>query len=167
MNESEQEVVRFLQIWVQPWKQGLMPQYHTTTFNEKAKRQAFLPIISPLAAGRNASDADESAAIPVIPRTIPIHADLVVGVGIISVDQTFKWTVGAGDQVVRKRSNRNIYIHLPGTQTKMAKIRLGGSREVLLDEGDGAFITNVNVGDEIFVQSVGSSDAEVIVLDSN
>jgi hypothetical protein len=167
MNESEQEEVRFLQIWVQPWKQGLTPQYHTTTFDEKAKRQAFLPIISPLAAGRNASDADESAAIPVVPGTIPIHADLVVGAGIIGVDQTFKWTVGAGDQVVSTQNNRNVYIHLPGTQIKMAKIRLSGYMEVFLDEGDGAFITNVNVGDEVFVQSVGSSDAEVIILDSN
>jgi hypothetical protein len=46
----------------------------------------------------------------VLPRTIPIHADFVVGVGFVSVEWTFKWTVGAGNQVVSTGSNRNIYI---------------------------------------------------------
>jgi redox-sensitive bicupin YhaK (pirin superfamily) len=38
-NESRTESVRFLQIWVLPWKKGLSPVYHTQTFAEEEKRK--------------------------------------------------------------------------------------------------------------------------------
>lgn len=48
-----------------------------------------------------------------------------------------------------------------------AKIRLNGSDSVVLSEGDGAFVSGVNSGDEIGFESVSSEEAEVVVLDSN
>jgi hypothetical protein len=48
-------------------------------FSEEAKRKAFVPILSPLAAGPEATPAQEESAVPKIPGTIPIHADFAWG----------------------------------------------------------------------------------------
>ncbi|KAJ5284440.1 hypothetical protein N7497_000274 [Penicillium chrysogenum] len=164
-NESNKSV-HFLQIWVLPWKYGLKPQYHTMTFSEEAKRKAFVPILSPLAAGPQATPAQEETAAPKIPGTIPIHADFVMGAGIIEPGSTFKWTVGAGEAVESKKK-RNVYVHLPMTKQGKSKIMLDGRKDAVLEEGDGAFVTMVNAGDALLVESVGEVEAEVIVLDSN
>lgn len=170
-NESNEEV-HFLQIWALPWARGLTPRYHTRTFSEDSKRKAFLPILSPLAAGKEASAADEKAAIPVLPDTIPIHADLLMSAGLIGVDRRFKYTVGGAglkgeEDVVASKTNRKVYIHLPMTKKGAAKVRLDGRESAVLGEGDGAFISDVQVGDVLSVESIGEAEAEVIVLDSN
>jgi hypothetical protein len=163
-NEAEEQV-HFLQIWALPWKRGLTPRYHTKTFNEDAKRSAFLPILSPLKAGPSASAPEEAAAEPTLPETIPIHADLVMAAGIIGVDKRFKWTVG-GD-AAKKTNGRNVYIHVPMTKNGNAKVRLDGREDAVLGEGDGAFVSNVNAGDVLSVESIGEAEAEVVVLDSD
>jgi hypothetical protein len=159
-----------LQIWATPWRRGLTPQYHTVSFDEELKRKAFLPILSPLAAGINATAAEEKEAKPKIPGTIPIHADLVMGAGIISVDRRFKWKVGGegenGEAVVENKSDRKVYVHLPMTKNRNAKIKLDGREQAVLQEGDGAYVKGVNVGDEISVESIGEAEAEVVILDS-
>ncbi|KAJ5215110.1 hypothetical protein N7468_010789 [Penicillium chermesinum] len=135
-------------------------------FCREEKRKAFVPILSPLAAGPEATPAEEDAAVPKIPDTIPIHADFVMGAGIIAPNETFKWNVGAGD-VVESKKKRNVYIHLPMTKQGKSKVKLNGREEAVLEEGDGAFVTLVNAGDLLQVESVGEAEAEVIVLDSN
>lgn len=163
-NESDKQV-HFLQIWALPWSRGLTPRYHTQTFSEDAKRAGFLPILSPLKAGPGASPADEKAAEPTLPDTIPIHADLVMAAGIIGVDKRFIWTVGA--DAVKKTGGRNVYIHVPMTKNGAMKIRLDGREDAVLGEGDGAFVSNVNAGDVLNVESIGEAEAEVVVLDSD
>jgi len=163
-NESNKEV-HFLQIWALPWARGLTPRYHTKTFSEEAKRSAFLPILSPLKGGPKATAEQEKAAEPTLENTIPVHADLVMAAGIIPVDKRFKWTVG-GDAVT-KTSGRNVYIHVPMTKKGNAKIRLDGREDAVLEEGDGAFVSNVNAGDVLSFESVGEAEAEVVVLDSD
>ncbi|KAH8780820.1 RmlC-like cupin domain-containing protein [Hyaloscypha finlandica] len=145
-NESDEEV-HFLQIWALPWSRGLTPRYHTKTFSEEAKRSSFLPILSPLKAGPGASEAEEKAAEPTLENTIPIHADFVMGAGIIGVDKRFKWTVGA--DAVKKTTGRNIYVHVPMTKNGNAKIRLDGREDAVLG------------------RSIGEAEAEVVVLDSD
>ncbi|KAI9932436.1 hypothetical protein ASPWEDRAFT_33340 [Aspergillus wentii DTO 134E9] len=164
-NESNKPV-HFLQIWALPWKHGLKPQYHTRTFAEEDKRKAFVPILSPLAAGPEATPAEEEAATPKIPDTIPIHADFVMGAGIIEPSKTFQWTVGAGD-AVSSQKKRKVYIHLPMTKKGQAKIKLDHRETAVMEEGDGAFVTGVNAGDVLHVESIGDAEAEVIVLDSD
>jgi len=163
-NEAKEQV-HFLQIWALPWKRGLTPKYHTKTFDENAKRTAFLPILSPLKAGPSATAAEEKAAEATLPNTIPIHADFVMSAGIIGVDKRFKYTIG-GD-AVKKTHNRNVYIHVPMTKNGNAKIRLDGRDVAVLSEGDGAFVSGVNVGDVLSVESIGEAEAEVVVLDSD
>jgi len=165
-NEGD-ETVHFLQIWALPWAKGLIPRYHTRTFDEESKRKAFLPILSPLKAGPGASEAEEQQAEASIPETIPIHADLVMAAGIIGVDKRFKYIVGGEGDVVRNKSDRKVYVHLPMTKNGNAKIRLAGRENAVLAEGDGAFVSGVNAGDVLSVESIGEAEAEVVVLDSN
>lgn len=90
-----------------------------------------------------------------------------MGAGIIEPEQTFQWTVGAGEDVVSRKKKRNVYVHVPMTKNGKAKIRLDSREEMVLEEGDGAFITGVNAGDVLRVKSVGEVEAEVVVLDSD
>lgn len=164
-NESG-DWVHFLQIWALPWAKGLTPRYHTRTFDEADKRKGFVPIISPLKAGPAATAEEEEKAEPVIPETIPIHADLILSAGIIGVEKRFKYKVGGEEDVVRSKESRNVYLHLPRTKNGSAKIRLAGREDLVLQEGDGAYVSRVNAGDVISVESVGEAEAELVVLDS-
>jgi quercetin 2,3-dioxygenase len=161
-NEDKKDPVHLLQIWVVPWKRSLTPRYHTRSFADEAKRKAFLPILSPLKGGPDASKAEEAIAEPAIPGTIPIHADFVMGSGLIAPQQRFEWTIGGN---ATTNTKRKVFVHLAMTQGGKAKILLDG-RDDIFSEGDGAFIENVNAGDILGVESIGEAEAEVVVLDT-
>ncbi|KAI1140741.1 RmlC-like cupin [Hypoxylon sp. FL0543] len=161
-NEHPKDTVHFLQIWAIPWKRGLTPRYHTRHFEDEEKRKGFVPILSPLKGGPEATSEQEKAAEPTIEGTIPIHADFVMGAGLIAPHERFDWIVGAE---ATESSKRKVYIHVPMTKNGKAKIRLDG-RDEILDEGDGAFVDGVNAGDRLTVESVGEVEAEVVVLDT-
>ena len=163
-NEHDKDWVHFLQIWALPWKRGLPPTYHTSTFSEEDKRKGFVTIITPLKAGPKATLEDEKAAIPVKEGTIPVHADLVFSAGIIEPGKTFEYKIG-GDDYVTSKSDRKTYIHLPATQGGKAKVKL--ANDTVLSEGDGAYVSSVNAGDVLTFESVGTADAEIVVLDSS
>ena len=163
-NEHDKDWVHFLQIWALPWKRGLPPTYHTSTFTEEEKRKGFVNIITPLKAGPKATLEEEKAAVPVKDGTIPVHADLVFSAGIIEPGKKFEYTIG-GDGYVSSKSDRKTYVHLPATQGGKAKVKLAD--ETVLNEGDGAYISQVNAGDVLTVESVGTAAAEVVVLDSS
>lgn len=165
-NEST-EAVHFLQIWATPWARGLAPRYHVRQSAEAAKRVAFVAVLSPLKAGPGAGAEEEEAAVPVLEGTIPVHADLVMGAGIVGVGRRFEWGVGGGEGVVRQREGRRVYVHVAMTGGGKARVRLDGREGVVLEEGDGAFVEGVGVGDGLGVESVGEVEAEVVVLDSD
>lgn len=162
-NEHRSETVHFLQIWAIPWKRGLTPRYHTKHFPDEDKRQGFVHVLSPLKAGEDASKADEEEAKPTIDGTIPIHADFVMGAGIIAPEKEFEWKVGAN---ATQATKRKVYVHLPMTKGGKARIRLDGRDGAVLEEGDGAFVDSVNAGDKLVVESIGSAEAEVVLLDT-
>lgn len=164
-NEHDTETVHFLQIWVTPWKKGLPPTYHTQTFGEEEKRKGFVTIVSPLKAGKNATAGEEKAAIPTIEGTIPIHADFLMGASIVPEGKTVEWKIG-GENSARETNDRKAYVHLPIKSGK-SKIRLAGREETVLSEGDGAFISAVNAGDVLAVESIGEQEAELVVFDSD
>ena len=164
-NEHPKDWVHFLQIWAIPWKKGLSPIYHTSTFPEEDKRQHFVTIITPLKAGPKATVEEEKAAVPTKAGTIPIHADLAFSAGIIPPGETFAYKVGA--DAVTNQNDRKVYVHVPMTKGGKSKIKLAGRADAVLSEGDGAFVSAVNVGDSLGVESIGESEAEVVVIDSN
>jgi len=166
-NESAMESVRFLQIWVLPWKKGLAPVYHTQTFGEEEKRKGFQTIISPMKGGMDATLQQEKMPEGMVSGTIPIHADFLFGAGIIPVGETFLWKVAGGEGVVTSKENRQVYVYLPMMKEGKAKVRLNGSDDAILEEGDGAFVRSVDEGDELGIESIGEEEAEVVVLDAN
>ncbi|KAI5464463.1 RmlC-like cupin domain-containing protein [Mariannaea sp. PMI_226] len=163
MNEHKTDTVHFLQIWAIPWKRGLAPRYHTRHFDEESKRSGFVKILSPLKGGEDATAEQEKDAEGVIPETIPIHADMVMGAGLIAPQTEFQWTIGGG---AGESTKRKVYVHVPMTKRGKAKIRLDGREDAELSEGDGAFIEGVSIGDKLTVESIGEAEAEVIVLDT-
>lgn len=166
-NEHSSKWVHFLQMWVKPWSKSLPPNYHTAIFPESEKRNGFVTLISPLAAGKGASSQEEKAAKPAVEGTIPIHADFLMGAGILPPGEAFSWRVGGAGGVVSKKMDRRAYVHLPATKEGKARIKLFGKEEVELGEGDGAYVSGLKEGDELGVLSMGSEEAEVIVLDSD
>lgn len=162
-NEHRSETVHFLQIWAVPWKRGLTPRYHTRHFDEGEKRKGFVTILSPLKGGEDATTAQEKEAVPMIDGSIPVHADFVMGAGIIAPEGRFEWNVGAK---VTEATKRKVYVHLPMTKKGKSKIRIDGREDAILEEGDGAFVEGVNAGDKLVVESIGEVEAEVIVLDT-
>lgn len=165
VNESSDGTCHFLQIWVSPWAKGLKPIYHHGTFPEEEKKKGFVTIISPLKGGIRASKEQEAKAEPVVQGTIPVHADLLFGAGIIAPGKTFVWNVGGAD-AVKAEKDRKVYVYLPQLKGGQSQISLNGD-ESILSEGDGAFITSVNARDEISFTSIGKEEAEVVVLDAN
>ncbi|OLN87681.1 putative quercetin 2,3-dioxygenase [Colletotrichum chlorophyti] len=163
VNEHDKDIVHFLQIWVLPWKRGLVPIYHTRYFSEDDKRKGFIKILSPLRGGPHATAAEEKAAEPTIPGTIPIHADFIMGASIIEPGKEFKWNVGAE---ATEQTERKVFVHLPMTKNGKAKIRIDGRDDAVLSEGDGAFIDAVNAGDALNIESISEAEAEVIILDT-
>ena len=146
------------------------PSYHTETFPEEAKREKFVNIITPLKAGPSATPAEEKEAKAAKVGTIPIHADLVFSAGIIESKKTFEYRVGGdGEDVVRSKNGRNVYVHLTESKDwdKKSKIRVAGRDDVVLAEGDASFVSKVNVGDVLTIESVGETDAEVVIIDSD
>ncbi|KAK1758423.1 RmlC-like cupin domain-containing protein [Echria macrotheca] len=162
-NEHNKDTVHFLQIWARPWRNGLPPRYHTRHFDDEEKRKGFVRILSPLKGGVEASAEQEKAAEPVIPDTIPIHADFVMGAGLIEPGNKFEWVVGAN---ATEATKRKVYLHVPMTKNGKAKVKVDGREDVVLEEGDGAFVDAVQAGDKLSVESVGEAEAEVIVLDT-
>lgn len=164
-NESPSAPVHFLQIWPLPWKEGLPPRYHTRSVPESSKRDRFAAIISPLKAGPGASAREEKDAVAAIEGTIPIHADFYMGAGILGPGVGAGWRVGGGGGGEKGEGvARKVYLHLP-MRGVGARVRVGGG-DVVLEEGDGAFVEGVKGGEEVLVESVGEGEAEVVVLDS-
>ena len=170
-NEHASDWVHFLQIWATPWASGLKPRYHTQHFDEAAKKERFVPILSPLRAGPGASAKEDADALPAVEGTIPVHADLLFAAGIIGEGKTFEWGVGGSKlglpehKAVRNDKNRRVYVHVTMTGGSKSKVRVADKEE--LGEGDGCYIENVNTGDAVAIESVGRTAAEVVVLDGN
>ncbi|KAG6036942.1 hypothetical protein E4U41_005396 [Claviceps citrina] len=162
-NEHESDTAHFLQIWAVPWKKGLQPRYHTRHFKDEDKRKGFVKILSPIKGGEDATAAEEKDAEAVIPDTIPIHADFIMGAGIIAPGSTFEWVVGAN---AAQQNGRKVFVHVTMCKGGKARIRLDGREEAELSEGDGAFVEGVFAGDRLSVESIGSEEAEVVVLDT-
>ncbi|KAK3336216.1 RmlC-like cupin domain-containing protein [Cercophora scortea] len=162
-NEHTKDTVHFLQIWALPWKRGLTPRYHTRHFDDEEKRKGFVTILSPLKGGVDATREQEKAAEATIPDTIPIHADFIMGAGLIAPESSFEWNVGAN---ATEATRRKVYVHLTMTKGGKAKIRVDGRDDAVLEEGDGAFVEVVNAGDKLAIQSVGEAEAEVVILDT-
>jgi quercetin 2,3-dioxygenase len=137
--------VHFIQIWVKPNQSNLEPSYITKKWSDEEKLNKLCLLIDDI---KNAND-----------NTIPIHAPLSMYASILqpnnSIKHVFQRTKG--------------YIHLimrSGYETcsvSSAKLRIG--LDVVLQEGDGAFINTDKINNELSIENIGSMNAEFLLFD--
>ncbi|KAI4194922.1 MAG: hypothetical protein LQ350_007498 [Teloschistes chrysophthalmus] len=152
-----------LQAYVVPWAHALGPaQQHLSVSTPDKRQDAFAILVSPCVGGVAASTAGQALArLPVVPGSMPINADFLMAAAIIDDGKSAVWWVGGGG-VVDSKTERHVYVHVP-MGAGGSKVRLAD--QTVLGEGDGAFVTNVSVGDKVVVESVGVAEVEVVVLD--
>jgi redox-sensitive bicupin YhaK (pirin superfamily) len=135
--------VHFIQIWVKPNQSKLKPSYTTKKWSDEEKLNKLCLLVDDI---KNSKD-----------DTIAIHAPVSMFASILqpnhSIKHVFKRTKG--------------YIHLVMRSgyktTNGAKIQIG--QDVILEEGDGAFIDSENANAELIIENIGSTNAEFLLFD--
>lgn len=110
--------------------------------------------IIPLKGGEEASNQHETRAEQAVEDTILTRAELLFGASLIATGKIFVRKVG-DDDAAKAKTDRKVYIYLPRLKGEMAKIRLNGD-EWPLSEGDGAFVCDVDLGDENIFESMAA-----------
>ena len=142
-NSNKSLWVHFIQIWVKPNQSKLKPSYITKKWSDEEKLNKLCLLIDDIQYSND--------------NIIPIHAELSMYATILeankNVKHSFKRTKG--------------YIHLimtSGDKKKQgAKIRIG--ENIILEEGDGAFIISGKSSDELFIENIGQINAEFLLFD--
>ncbi|KZT25159.1 RmlC-like cupin [Neolentinus lepideus HHB14362 ss-1] len=154
--------VHFLQIWAMPYQRGLKPQYYNRTFTDEAKTNKLATIVAP-ATAPGVTDTREGSG------PTPIHAQLYMHASIISsattITHTFPKPANASSSATKA------YIHViqksgynPGP-AKGGKVTVSADgQEVVLSEGDGAYISS-EVGKELKIENVGDRVVEFVLFD--
>jgi len=135
--------VHFIQIWVKPNQSNLKPSYTTKKWSDEEKLNKLCLLIDDIQYSNE--------------KTIAIHASLSMFASILqpnkSIKHVFKRTKG--------------YIHLimrSGYEARDgAKIRIG--ENVILKEGDGAFISSEKPNGELSIENIGTINAEFLLFD--
>lgn len=150
-NRNREEDVHFLQIWAKPDTRGLAPSYVTRKFTDEMKKDRLVRIMESTkrhSAGKGESDP------------IPLHADLNMDASILSPGKSVEHEIVA-------EGERKVYLHVVMRGRKQpvsggAKIKIG---DVVLGEGDGAFVEGAKGPSKITVESVGDKSAEFLLFD--
>ncbi len=120
-NNSEKEMLRFLQIWIVPNKYGVTPRYQQRNFPVEEKRGKFKLVISP--------DEQDGA--------LPVYQDIKVYAGLIDADEKAELNLGP---------NRYAYVHvargkvsLNGEELKEGDgARVRNEEKLVFDKGTGS-----------------------------
>lgn len=150
-NRNNEKDNHFLQIWAKPNVRGLKPSYTTRNFTDEMKKDRLVRIIESVAR-HNGADGEHDP--------IPAHADLSMDASILSPSKSVEHELVAD-------GNRKFYAHVVMSGRTQpadgAKIKIG---DVVLGEGDGAFIDGANgKGNKVVIENVGSKPAEFIFFD--
>jgi len=132
--------VHFIQIWVKPNQSNLKPSYTTKKWSDEQKLNKLCLLIDDI---QNSNE-----------NTIAIHASLSMFATILEENKSVK-------HIFKRRKG---YLHLimrNGENT--SKIRLNGN--LVLEEGDGAFINCEKSSDELFIENIGQVNAEFLLFD--
>ena len=150
-NRDRKNEVHFLQIWAKPNRSGLKPHYETKTFTDEMKKDKLVRIME-------YTDRLGDKKGPETP--IGLQADVSMDASILSPGKRVAHNI-----VVE--GERNVYLHVVmngRTQPKEggAKIKIG---DVVLGEGDGAYVAGAQGPGSIEIESVGDKPAEFLLFD--
>jgi redox-sensitive bicupin YhaK (pirin superfamily) len=132
--------VHFIQIWVKPNQSNLKPSYTTKKWSDEEKLNKLCLLIDDI---QNSNE-----------NTIAIHASLSMFASILEENKSVK-------HIFKRRKG---YLHLimrNGENT--SKIRLNGN--LVLEEGDGAFINCQKSSEELLIENIGQVNAEFLLFD--
>jgi quercetin 2,3-dioxygenase len=140
----------FIQIWAKPNVRGLKPSYTTRNFSDEMKKDKLVRIMESTDR-HNGADGESDP--------IPLHADLSMDASILSPGKSVEHELVA-------EGARKLYAHVIMTDLAQpddgAKIKVG---DMVLGEGDGAFIDTAKDLGKIQIESIGAKPAEFILFD--
>ncbi|PWZ01746.1 Pirin-domain-containing protein [Testicularia cyperi] len=171
--------VHFLQIWSMPSVSGLTPKYYTATASDEEKRDTLLTLVKPIE--RLTPEQRNKTGLLPKGHAIPAHSNLVTATSILSPGKSVEFTFGT-DSTAQEGQDRWVYIHLAqtggyrspqdhvndksGLKDKLAKIQFNdGTKDVVLDEGDGAYLRGGKAGQTLTISNPSDRDAEFVVFD--
>ena len=143
--------MHFLQIWAKPHTARLTPSYKTRKYTDEMKENKLLRIME--AVERHSGKVDET-------EPIPLHADLSMDASILSPGKSVEHELVA-------EGGRKVYVHVvmsgkEQAETGGAQIKIG---DVVLGEGDGAFVDGAKGPGRVNIESVGDKPAEFLLFD--
>ncbi|PVI01150.1 RmlC-like cupin [Periconia macrospinosa] len=149
-NRDKNDEVHFLQIWAKPDIRGLKPHYETKKFTDEQKADKLVRVME--STSRLGEKTETSP--------IGLQADLSMDASILS----------PGKKVVHEvvaEGPRKVLVQLVMNGRKQpkeggAKIKVG---DVVLGEGDAAFVEGVKGPGQVEVENVGEGKAEFLLFD--
>ncbi|TFK66089.1 pirin domain-containing protein [Pluteus cervinus] len=151
--------VHFLQIWSVPTQSGLPPKYYTRHFSDSEKTDRWVKVVGQ-AGSKDVTDKREGEG------PAPVHSPLSMYATILGAGNGLD-----GDAAVALKGPK-AYVHViqtsgynsgrgDGTTVKVKS----GSEEMILREGDGAYIRVDQEGERLKVINSGESAAEIVLFD--
>ncbi|GAA5856744.1 hypothetical protein JCM5353_002612 [Sporobolomyces roseus] len=165
-NRNPSQQVHFLQIWAQPNQSRLPPQYYTRNFSRSEKLDKLIQVVAPLSS-TSVTDSREGSG------PVPVHADLEMWASILSSKKKVQHELGGETKRAYLHNIMKSGYRGPG-QEAGDKFEDGGARlrvngGLVLEEGDGAFVTVTGTGGEgkreIEVENVGEREAEWLLFE--
>ncbi|KIL69074.1 hypothetical protein M378DRAFT_118929 [Amanita muscaria Koide BX008] len=147
--------VHFLQIWSLPHTSGLTPTYYTRTFSDSAKQNKWARVVAPV--GAEGVEKKREAEGPA-----PVHSGVTMYASLLD----------KGVKLPLEMKGKKGYVHVIMTSgykvgpSEGAAVKLAsGPEEVIIKEGDGAYLQISNRPAELVVENVADGTAEVLVFD--
>jgi redox-sensitive bicupin YhaK (pirin superfamily) len=142
-NVNQSLWVHFIQIWVKPNQSNLKPSYKTKYWSDQEKLNKLCLLIDDI---QNSND-----------NIIPIHASLSMFACILERNNSVKHSF--------KRNKGYIHLIMTNGENKKngAKIQIG--ENIILEEGDGAFINSQNISEQLSIDNIGQINAEFLLFD--
>jgi quercetin 2,3-dioxygenase len=153
--------VHFLQIWSLPHTRNLKPKYFTREFSDAQKTNTWVRVVA-LVGAEGVSDEKEGEGPVPIQSALTLYATLL----------------GKGKCLEKKLLGKKGYVHVLQTsgynsgKASGAAVRAAGAwtgygkQEVLLREGDGAYLkVGEGKGADFIVENAGDATAEVLLFD--
>ncbi|CAK5283616.1 unnamed protein product [Mycena citricolor] len=149
------EQVHFLQIWSLPRVARLTPKYFTRHFSDDEKRDQWVRVVAPVDAEGVLKDSREGKGPAPVQSALTLYATLLSG----------------GKSLTQSVQGSKGYMHVVQTSGYNTGAATGsgvkasvGGEEVVLREGDGAYMHFEGPGD-IVVENIGDKTAEVLFFD--
>jgi redox-sensitive bicupin YhaK (pirin superfamily) len=176
-NDHKKDEVHFLQIWALPYARNLEPKYYTRHYSDADKTDKLAHIVAPASQIEQFGGEDTKEGS----GPTPIHASVNSWVSIMSpglkldhklVDRHAPPRDATADaqgklayvQVIQTSGYNTKAAPKDGKAGALVKVTING-QEATLGEGDGLFIQDVRVGDNLTLDNVGEKAANLVLFE--